>query len=152
MVELKRYLFWTLVAGFAFAGGCTGGAGDPAAGTVQGRLTYRGEPVPEGTTVVLLGENGLAASGIVRKDGQFRIRLASSDRIPVGQYFVSVSPPPSRELTPEQAMQLIAEEREPIDEFPDIPRRYRNPDTSGETFAVGEGENVLDLDMRDDGT
>lgn len=140
-------------ASVAAFNGCsaTGLPGD--SGTVSGRITYQGGAVPAGTIVSFIHiERGLVGSAACDEEGKFALQMREAPNILVGEYQVSVTPPPEsfeiadalshhRPLTPAQKAELMKEWKE-------IPEPYRLPETSGQKFTVQTGHNEYQLDMK----
>lgn len=131
--------------------GCGGdGIPDVPRGTVTGKVTFDGGPIPEGSSIVFSsdGGTGIPASSSVGSDGSFRLRAKNSFDIPTGIYQISISPPTPKQMTEEDAMDASIKGTISDIQFKEIPNEYRNPVTSGETFEVKEGENTYTLDMK----
>jgi hypothetical protein len=79
--------------------------------------------------------------------------MRGSPDILVGQYKVSVTPPASAqpEMSTEEYMKLSVEGKLPgPKEVPEVPEKYRMPETSGLSYAVKAGENTgVDFDLKD---
>ena len=124
-------------------------------GTVQGKVTYKGSPVPAGSIIMFVHEQtSLAGTGEVSADGTYELTMQGGVRVPTGKYAISVNAPVSVELSQETDMEAYKAIMEgsaaappPADPFP---RKYQVAETSGVTFEVAEGANTLDLDMTDD--
>jgi hypothetical protein len=98
---------------------------------VHGRVTFRGEPVSGGASVLF--ENAEAGTYIVARldeDGRYRVEMAEGYGLPPGTYAVSMRPP---DLKPD---------------FPSIPMKYRNPKTSGLTLELTPQGATFDIDMQ----
>jgi hypothetical protein len=118
-------------------------------GEVQGRVTYKGVPLPEGI-VLFLAEDRRQDIGLIRHDGTYVVEHA-----PIGLNKVSVQTSPP--LPPLGPALLRANEPEkkglptgyksPVQAVP-IPARYANTDTSGLTFSVHEGSNRYDIELK----
>jgi hypothetical protein len=118
-------------------------------GEVQGRVTYKGVPLPEGI-VLFLAEDRRQDIGSIRHDGTYVVEQA-----PVGLNKVSVqtsqpSPPLGPALVhanePEKKG-LPTGYKSPVKSIP-IPARYANTDTSGLTFTVHQGSNRYDIELK----
>ena len=130
--------------------GC-GMVGSEPAGKVQGILKHNGEPAAIGTSVMfLMSAKGLGAVGEVEEDGKFVVKMAGTDQIPLGTYTVSVRPSTGPELTPEEQMAVALSKKAPVDYESSVPKKYRTPESSGLTFEVKAGENLFELDMKDE--
>ena len=135
--------------------GCeTGGLSGPT-GTVSGKITYNGAPVPAGSTVNFThDETSMAATGVTGADGSFTLQMQGEGEVLAGSYKILVSPPVQPQAGPEnpeayEAMMTggdAAAAEQPTGPFP---QKYQATATSGETFTVKEGPNTYDLDMTD---
>jgi len=100
-------------------------------GQVSGRVTHRGQPLPEGT-VMFVPEAGLGAAGGIHPDGTYRVLTKRPfDGATVGKHKVCVMPP----FQPQTAG------------YPAFDRKYQDAETSGFEFEVKAGENVFDIDL-----
>jgi hypothetical protein len=137
--------------------GCSSSSLPPGPkGTVTGKVTYNGNPVPAGSTITFIhGGTSLPAMGQIGADGSFKLMMQGGDQVPAGTYAVSVSPPPSAEISEEtdmEAYKAIMEGGATAPKTPagPFPQKYQSAETSGVTFDVKEGANTFDLDMKDD--
>ena len=78
---------------------------------------------------------------VVRPDGSYEITMAKGAGLPTGTYNVSISPP-----------QISAKIGEPQParpkQYPNIPAKYRNYQTSGLMVTIKDGDNPFDIDMK----
>jgi hypothetical protein len=141
-----------LVLGCAllFAAGCGGSDGLPGpTGTVTGKLTSNGKPAPKGTTITCTHiEKSFPAVGKTDENGNFTLEMKGGRNILVGKYTVSIHPPVVN-MDPAEAMRKSQAGTLPQMNFPEIPEKYRNPETSGETLDVKQGANTLNIDMKE---
>src|SRR2546428_9480209 len=75
---------------FAVAG-CFGTA--QPTGTVAGKVTYKGNPVPAGCLVTFVSDRGGAALGTVDASGRYQLMFAGKPDVPALQYNISVTFP-----------------------------------------------------------
>ena len=139
--------------------GCNAGPTLPPGktGTVTGKATFGGEPLPVGATVTLTHEEtSQVAVGTVKEEGAFTMKMKGGDLVLAGSYTVAVNPPSDTSSeTPEEALaeMYMAEGQDSgeaaEDDWPQIPKNWRAADTSGKTFDVKEGENQLDLELKE---
>jgi hypothetical protein len=116
---------------------------------VQGRVTYKGVPLPEGV-VLFLAQDRRQDIGMIRHDGTYVVEQA-----PVGLNKVSVqTSPPSPPLGPAtrranepEKKGLPTGDKSLVHSVP-IPSRYANTDTSGITFTVKDGSNRYDIELK----
>jgi hypothetical protein len=146
-----RLLLVYCIAGFA--AGCSGdGLPEGETGTVRGRVTYSGQPVPEGSVVMFMGsETGILGTGVTDTNGEYLLSMRDGLSILVGTYRVSVNPPnPGETLSQEEVMErsMAGSLPNPAD-VKEIPVRYRNPESSTLVFEVKPGANTFDIDMKD---
>ena len=118
-------------------------------GKVQGRVTYKGIPLPEGI-VLFLAEDGRQDIGSISLDGTYVV-----ERAPVGvnQVSVQTSPPlppagPAMRRANEPEKKGVPTGNKGLVKSVPIPSRYANTDTSGLTFAVHEGSNKFDIELK----
>ena len=118
-----------------WAAGCA--EAPPAVGLVSGKVTYNGAPVTEGQVALIDRETGVAGGATLGPDGAYKVDAP----LTIGTYSVIVQPPPLP--MPEQGKPPPQ-----MKEYPNIPPKYREVDTSGLTTAVLEGENTFDIEMK----
>ena len=121
-------------------------------GTVKGKVTFQNKSIPAGSTINFVPQTkgvGIPAGGVIKEDGTYQLMAKSQDQILVGKYGIYVTPPPEKELTPEQAMEASMEGKTTDSAGPaEIPAKYRDVKTSGVVFEVKKGENEYNLDMK----
>jgi len=106
---------------------------DARGGTLYGKVTFKGQPVPSGK-VLVMGEGGVVCSGEIRTDGRYtvyRVRPGPA-RITVATY--PLAPPGP---VPVPAAPYVA-----------IPARYRDFDKSRLTHDVTGGGQFRNLDLQ----
>ncbi len=138
-----------IIATLGFVG-CSGGSElpDGDTGTVKGKVTSNGKSVPDGTSIVFLHKDkGITASSAIAADGTYSLRMRRGDAILVGDYQIGITPP-TAEMSAAETEAAITGEAPSAKEWPEIPKKYQNPETSGVTFTVKAGENTFDLDMK----
>lgn len=130
--------------------GCGGEGVDGPSGTVTGKVTSKAGTIPEGTTIVFTPDkgNGIPAGATIASDGTFKLRRKDSFELPIGIYKVSISPPEPKQMSDEEAMRASIKGKVMNPEHKSIPKKYRDPATSGETFEVKKGENEYNLEMK----
>jgi hypothetical protein len=101
-------------------------------GTVVGKVTFQGRPVPAGK-VSILSDDGVVCSGDIRPDGRYVVY-----RVPPGpaRFAVAVYPPRPPGPVPTAAPKAVP-----------VPRRYRDFDTSGLTRPVTRGGQVHNIEL-----
>jgi hypothetical protein len=101
-------------------------------GEVRGKVTYKGQPLPEGTVMFVAQTSGLAAAGTIQSDGSYRLlSRADQDGATVGKHKVAV----------------IAPYQPQTPNYPLFPKEYQDPDVSGFEVVVQKGENVFDFNL-----
>lgn len=132
--------------------GCDSSVGP--SGTVEGKVTYNGAPVPAGTTVVFMHqEKSLPASALTDAEGHYSLLMKGTTDVLVGPYAVSVAPAPTGtevdsndRAAYEAAMMGKAP---PIEAKAPFPAKYQAPATSALSYTVAEGANTYNIDMTD---
>ena len=116
----------------AWACWCAGCGPGVQTGSVSGKATYAGKPLTVGVVTFVNRETGIGASAPLDASGSYQV-----PSLKVGQYQVAVQPPsgPSPEQVEhgEKAAKL------------DIPDKYFNPQSSGLTATVKQGQNTADF-------
>ena len=142
---------WTLAAAsvLVVAAGCGGGVGLPEGetGTVSGKITFDGKPIPAGSLVTFANEkHGFIATGTVAADGTYSLQMRGGPDILAGAYRVAVTPPTSAQPEMSQAEydKMMTEGGKPPEpkKVSEIPKKYQAPEGSGLTYEVKAGENT----------
>jgi len=125
-------------------------------GTVTGKVTYNGNPVPMGCTVVFMHqEKAVPATGSISADGGYTLQMAGRQEVLAGTYKVSVSPPAKDAVAADPSNPdaykafMTGKTVKPAEEKPPFPKKYQTAETSGLTFTVKEGANTIDIDLKD---
>ncbi|NLX96862.1 MAG: hypothetical protein GXY83_11855 [Rhodopirellula sp.] len=148
--------FWMLFGalGLALCAGCGSGGESGPTGTVSGTVTFNGQPVPPGTTVAFISDEGQTAAGLVEEDGEYQLSIGGKgSSIPAVAYRVTVSPPAEEELSEAeydammQAAGSGARRTQPPATKPAIPANYQSAATSGLSYTVTEGDNTIDIEL-----
>ncbi|MCI0459742.1 MAG: hypothetical protein L0Z62_22560 [Gemmataceae bacterium] len=112
-------------------GGCSKGK---TMGKVSGQVTYKANPITEGQ-VHFISKSGQGAAVNISGSGDYSAELET------GTYSVYVAPhppgqtgPPGEVKTPKQPASVI-------------PEKYRQPETSGLTIDVKEGDNPFKIEL-----
>jgi hypothetical protein len=138
--------FSSRCANFAWLAICLAGCGSDAlpVAEVSGKVTFRGQPVTEGT-ISFHNSDGLGYGGgeaTLGPDGSYRLETAAGG-VTVGEYKVSVSPP--------MVINSSDPRTPPFKEYKqvaNIPAKYHTPATTDLKATVKEGENTLDFDLK----
>ena len=121
----------------AFITGCSGGSNAPPTGKVTGKVSFRGQPVTVGTVIFVPQAGGPSAYGMIQADGSYELSTDTSsgggDGAVIGKHKVAIRA--QKETEPGgRAAPLM------------LPRGFENPDKSGLTAEVKEGENILNIE------
>lgn len=125
-------LLATLCLGVA---GCGSSSKGPA-GYVSGKVTLNGNPVSNASVVFSSSTKGFAAEAKLDPAGAFRL----TDSLPVGDYVVTVKPPPA----PPPLGAPVA----PSLPKSDIPEKYRSEEKSDLKFPIKAGANTANFDLK----
>jgi hypothetical protein len=136
MRTIRLSLCWGLV----LLAGC--GRSEPALTPVQGRVFYRGQPLPGGTIVFTpdphRGGHGPQAWAEVGADGRYSLRTGGKKGAVPGWHLVTIAPLRSR------GSPRGADAATPLA----LPARYRDPELSGQRVEVRpERVNQCDLHL-----
>ena len=137
------------VAAFlALAAGC--GPSGPNYWPISGKVTFHGKPVTNGQIRFCNFKTGIDVVESLNPEGQFKIVTGVRNGLPEEEYQVAVMPKldfsrvksdkngfPIPSTMPSEA------ERNP----PNIPRKYRDPMTSGLKMTVKPESNTFNVDM-----
>jgi len=147
---MSRYIIGCCAVVCLVISGCTSEPGLPegATGTVSGKVTLDGKPLPDGMTVIFTpSKGGLPAIGKLGSDGSFSLKMKDGSDILVGEYGISVSAPVV-EVDAAAAMEASMAGEEVAGTATVIPEKFLTPQSSKETFSVKEGANTYELDMK----
>jgi hypothetical protein len=155
-VGIVRRQGWLLL--LAICTGCS------SKGTVSGKVTYQGKPVPAGTIIFVPQAGGGFSANI--RDGEYKI-----EHLPEGPVKIAVSTPANtapmkgligkmqlppemlQKLPPEMLQKLrpgkSVEETSPDTPTVSIPPRFQDPEKSGLTYTVKGGSQVFDINLPD---
>jgi len=117
--------------------GCSSG---PATGEVFGKVTFKGQPVTEGTITFLNPNEGGAAEAEIGKDGSYTV----SGKVVVGEYLVVITPP-VHIVDTDPGKSPPAPVEKPA---PNIPQKYRQQGTTPFKETIKPGKNELNFDMK----
>jgi len=114
---------------------------NPKTYPVDGKVSYRGQPVTSGMIMLTPTESGHAATGSLDKDGSFRLTtFEKNDGAVPGMYQVAI------QVFPAEGAGL------PGAEFggktPPVPQKYASAASSGLTAEIKVGENHLDFALK----
>jgi hypothetical protein len=138
---------WGLVAALLLL--ATVGCGRKT-GSISGKVSYNGKPLPSGS-VAIYGEAGGVASSQIEGDGSYTIQ-----RAPLGPAKLTVVTPrphaqprrSGRDRAPSKGpggeQRAAAPEPKPVA----IPEKYQDPQQSGLTYTVKPGDQTFDIDLK----
>lgn len=108
---------------------------------VTGSVSYKGEPVTEGTVTFFPQGQGNPATGQLGPNGRFTLTTyEENDGAAIGHHVVTV------QVFPEGALPGMEFETSSATK---IPQKYDNPETSTLVVEVKEGSNNLELELED---
>jgi hypothetical protein len=113
-------------------------------GHISGKVTFEGKPLSEGLVFFSNNDKGIHMSGDVKPDGSYEIITAKGAGLPLGTYQVRVRPP-LEPLPMGAGASLVAPKPK---NYPNIPEKYREYETSGLSLTVKDGDNPLDIPMK----
>lgn len=144
-----RSLCVLAVLGAATTSGCGSGSQlEGETGTVNGRVSYNGQPLPVGSNVVMIHRGqGLVATGTTDANGNFSLQMRGGNKILTGEYALGISPP-SADVQGNESMDVTADIAEEST-WTAIPEKYLTPETSGEILTVTTGSNDLQIELKD---
>lgn len=124
-------------------------------GTVSGKVTHKGKPVPAGCLVTFVSDRGVAALGTVDASGRYKLMFAGKPDVPALEYNISVTFPGvvGPAMTDEEERKYMAGDPETIAKFArkeliaPLPKKYADEFKSGLSFHLKEGVNSFDIDL-----
>ena len=120
--------------------GC--GSGRPKTAIVRGTVTYKGKPVPNGT-VNFIPADGPSATATIGRDGAYRLTtFKEGDGAVLGTHRIVV-------VAMQDMTGKTGADWSPLPE-PIVPLKYTSLSTTDLTADVKEGENTVDLVLKDD--
>jgi len=125
-------------------------------GTVSGKVTHNGKPVPAGCLVTFVSEKGVAALGTVDASGRYQLKFAGKPDVPALHYNISVTFPGASgpEMTDEDERKYMAGDPATIAKFSrktqsaPIPKKYADEFNSGLSFQIKAGPNSYDINLQ----
>jgi hypothetical protein len=139
-MQSHSQLFLTIISSILLTSlvplGCDSG---PQMGTVRGKVTFKGQPVKEGTVTLLNVTEGGAAEANINPDGTYAV----ANGVALGEYVVEIKPlMEMKDTDPGKSPPAPVEKP-----APDIPRRYRQQGTTPLKATVKAGENEINFEM-----
>lgn len=130
-------------------------------GMVSGTVTFDGNPIPSGSTVMFQSKEGntYVATGTVKEAGKYELVYEGEKRLPAVTYLVQISPPPGGApsdkpvvVDPKDVKAFAAADVKKMAEegknakYP-FPAKYHSTNTSKLTFDVKEGSSTADFKL-----
>jgi hypothetical protein len=129
-----------VIVAVLLAGGPVGCDSGPPLGDVKGKVTFKGEPVKEGSVTFLNTTEGGTFGADLQTDGSYAIRGGAA----VGEYVVVVTPPIIIvDTDPGKSPPAPVEK-----DMPNIPPNYRMQGTTILKASVKPGPNEINFDMK----
>jgi hypothetical protein len=120
---------------------------EPKGEPVEGKVTYKGRPLPAGTITFVTKDGKTAGSAELAEDGSYKAT------VPVGEYKVTVSTEPLKKadkVDPKAPPKLPpVDPKNPPKVYVKIPAKYGDPKTTPLVCTVKAGKQVLDLALED---
>ena len=135
-----RSLLLALMVSSLALSGCS--SDDEIRGRIGGKVTFQGEPVPEGQVLFLCDDTGINMSARIKRDGTgaYEVVRAKGVGLPLGDYQVRVCPPNKIFSGPKSVKEFNKK-------YKNIPEKYRMFKTSGLTVTIINGDNPYDIAM-----
>jgi hypothetical protein len=127
-------------AAVLLAAALVGCSSEPPFGEVSGTVTFKGQPVTEGSITFINPNEGGTAGADIGKDGSFTV----PGKVKVGEYIVFIEPP-MHMVDTSPGKTPPSPEYKPA---PNIPVKYRQQGTTPFKETVKEGKNVFTFDMK----
>jgi hypothetical protein len=114
--------------------------------TATGRRfsTLRSAPAFPSVVIFTNKDLGIHMTALVGEDGQYTVKMASGEGLPLGTYQVAVTPGPGKSPAFKPGPPI----RVDSSKYPKIPKTYQDPKTSGLTLTVKEGDNPFNIEMK----
>lgn len=138
-IHIKVVFVFALMLAVALPG-C--GGSDMKIGAVSGKVTFRGQPVTEGTVSFINADAGAGAEAKLGTDGTYAVETPDGG-LPVGTYAVSITPPLYLDDSDPKTPPSWVEKK-----VANIPQKYRSHYKSGLTATVQEGDNDVPFDLK----
>jgi hypothetical protein len=149
---MTRFLTLSTASMLLFLTACSGDFDYGPTGTISGKLTLEGKPLPAGSSAVFMEPKaGYLAFGLTDAEGNYKVTTWNDGNMPIGTYRVMVHPPaPANDSETASAEEILAnpEKYKARPVKTDIPKKYREVSTSGLSFEIKKGENTIDIDLK----
>ena len=111
--------------------------------TLEGKVTYGGDPVPM-AMVIVAQTGGGAATAFANDDGYYKV-----ENVPVGDVLLAVNTDATRGQMAGRAMAgtdpKAKGKKTVTPKLIEVPKKYHNPDKSGLTTKIQKGANQHDI-------
>lgn len=127
--------------------GCSAGGRDEETATVEGKVTYKGDPVPEGSQLLFVNSSkGITMAFEVGADGSYSV--PSTAKLPSGPYSVAIGPKGEDDTGDdyESTMMGSPDAAPKKDTFP-VPEKFRSASTSEKEVELTVGSQTVDIDF-----
>jgi hypothetical protein len=140
-MRLSPVVSMFLAVAMTVAVGC-GGSTDAV--PVTGKVSYKGQPLTNGTILLIPEGQGQAPTGMIQPDGTFKLTTYKKDDGAVpGNYKVVV------QVFPEEGDAMGLPGMEFGNAKPPIPEKYMDASRTDLTVVIKESDNNLDLQLTD---
>jgi len=138
------FLVWPLLLALV---GCGRGGG-----TVSGKVTFNGQPVPSGT-VTFVSADGHAFPTIIQEDGSYVVEHVATGPATITVVTPPPPAPPPRSTpkgSPGAGSDTSAEAAgmKPQIKVVSVPAKYADPKTSGLSYTVTSGSQTYDIPLK----
>jgi hypothetical protein len=136
----KASLLFLLIATLEGCGGSKPG------GTVNGKVSYKGESVPAGMVTFFGSTADRVASASIAKDGTY-----TASGVPVGKVTVTVTTPmpgPTEEQIKKNGFLKRKNIKASTDKVVSVPAKFANAATSHLSLTVSEGSQPYDIELK----
>jgi len=113
--------------------------------SLEGNITYGGEPVPLAAVIITPPVRGDGASGFADDQGHYKVT-----NVPVGEVKIAVNSDAAKGQMRGRAMagtdpNAKGGKRALPPKIIDVPKKYQDPQTSGITTTINKGTNTFDI-------
>ncbi len=154
-VSLRRRICGISVAAVLLSiVGCGGGGeGDKfkgERGSVTGKVTYKGSPIPAKSVVSFQSKVGsYSATGTINDKGEYTLSYDGKSTLPAVAYVVQIAPPPTAAASGPMDPSKVGTAAPAKVEAPPFPAKYGAAVTSGLESTVKAGANKTDFELVD---
>jgi hypothetical protein len=113
--------------------------------SLEGNITYGGQPVPLAAVIVLPAGGGSGTTGFADDQGHFKVT-----NVPVGEVKIGVNSDAAKGPMMGRAMagtdpNAKGGKRAVPPKVVDVPKKYQDPQTSGFRTTINKGSNTYDV-------